>query len=254
MRAHTSGALVFQPFVQYHTAMENGKIYDLAVAWTWEYDLDFVALIEEETQRADKTVLQIREENVEEIFDALKKERIQIRYLLDRASDESELFQPLARWVLKRFRSGESPTIYSINPIDEQQRAADKATMHLEFLSHGINVPYSIIVSPYEHRREVELSLTELAKLGRPFIIKPANTTGGGLGVVMGAESLKEIIDARQSHKKDKYLLQETVYPAMLYRQAGMVPCVLRIWSNYSVLVGRPNTYLYINDCRRTGR
>ena len=30
---------------------------------------------------------------------------------------------------------------------------------------------------------------------------------------MMGAESLKEIIDARQSHKKDKYLLQETVYP-----------------------------------------
>jgi hypothetical protein len=52
-----------------------------------------------------------------------------------------------------------------------------------------------------------------LAKLGRPFIIKPANTTGGGIGVVMGAESLKEIIEARQSHKNDKYLLQETIKP-----------------------------------------
>lgn len=197
--------------------MEERRSYDLAVAWTWEYDLDFITLMKEHAQRCGKTFLQIQENNVEEIFDALKKERIQIRYLLDRASDESELFQPLARWVLKRFRTGEFPMMYPINPPDDQQQAADKATMHLEFLSHGINVPYSIIVSPYDHRREVELSLTELANLGRPFIIKPANTTGGGLGVVMGAESLKEIIDARQSHKKDKYLLQETVYPAMLY-------------------------------------
>jgi len=212
-----AGTLVFQPFVQYHAGMEDGQTYDLAVAWTWEYDLDFVLLMEEYAKRSGITFLQIREDHVEETFDALKKGHLQIRYLLDRASDESELFQPLARWVLKRYRSGESRAIYPINPLDELQQAADKATMHLEFLSHGINVPYSIIVSPYDHRREVELSLTELAKLGRPFIIKPANTTGGGLGVVMGAESLKEIIDARQAHKKDKYLLQETVYPAMLY-------------------------------------
>jgi len=197
--------------------MEDGRSYDLAVAWTWEYDSGFVALIAEQAQQLGKTILQIRTENVDEVFEALKKERIQLHYLLDRASDECESFQPLARWVLKQFRSNESPAISPINPIDAQQQAADKATMHLEFLSHGINVPYSIIVSPYDYKREVELSLTELAKLGRPFIIKPANTTGGGLGVVMGAESLKEIIDARQSHKKDKYLLQETVYPSMLY-------------------------------------
>jgi hypothetical protein len=212
-----AGVLVSQPFVWYHTGMEDGRSYDLAVAWTWEYDSDFVALIAEAAQRSGKTLLQIQAENVEEVFEALKKGRIKIRCLLDRASDESELFQPLARWVLKQFRGSEAPTIYPINPMDAQQQAADKATMHLEFLTHGINVPYSIIVSPYDHKREVELSLTELAKLGRPFIIKPANTTGGGIGVVMGAESLKEIIDARQAHKKDKYLLQETVYPATLF-------------------------------------
>jgi hypothetical protein len=100
-----------------------------------------------------------------------------------------------------------------INLHDLQIRAADKATMHLEFLAHNIEVPYTIIISPYNHKQEVELSITELAKLGRPFIIKPANTTGGGVGVVMGAETLKEIIDARQSNKNDKYLLQETIKP-----------------------------------------
>jgi hypothetical protein len=62
----------------------------------------------------------------------------------------------------------------------------------------------------------VELSLSELARLGRPFIIKPANTTGGGVGVVIGAESLKDVIETRQHHKNDKYLLQEKIIPAIL--------------------------------------
>jgi hypothetical protein len=88
--------------------------------------------------------------------------------------------------------------------------------MHLEFLTHNIEVPYTIIISPYNHKNEVELTLSELAKLRRPFIIKPANTTGGGIGVVIGAETLKEVIDARQSHKNDKYLLQETITPTIL--------------------------------------
>jgi hypothetical protein len=93
--------------------------------------------------------------------------------------------------------------------------------MHLEFLSRGIHVPYTIIISPYTHRKEVELSLSELALLGRPFIIKPANTTGGGIGVVLGAESLKDVLETRQHHKNDKYLLQEKVIPIELDHHRG---------------------------------
>ena len=88
--------------------------------------------------------------------------------------------------------------------------------MHLEFLSMNINVPYTIIISPYNHRKEIELTVSELALLRRPFIIKPANTTGGGIGVVTGAETLKDVLEARQHHRNDKYLLQETIKPISL--------------------------------------
>jgi len=107
--------------------------------------------------------------------------------------------------------------------------------MDLEFLSRGLAVPYTIITSPYAHKREVELSLTELAKLVRPFIIKPANTTGGGIGVVLGAESLNDAIETRQHHKNDKYLLQEKVDPTsfgekracfrVFYAFGSTIPC-----------------------------
>jgi hypothetical protein len=193
--------------------MEPLKIYDFAVAWNWEYDREFIQLVQELFRLNNLSVLEIRAENVEEIFNMLKKGKLQFRYFLDRASDEDDAFQPLARFILQQFRTGDGTSMRPINLRDFQLRAADKATMHLEFLAHDIEVPYTIIISPYNHKQEVELTITELAKLGRPFIIKPANTTGGGIGVVMGAETLKEIIEARQSHKNDKYLLQETIKP-----------------------------------------
>jgi hypothetical protein len=189
------------------------QIYDLAVAWNWEYDRDFVRLVQEAFRLNNLSILEIRTENVEEIFNMLKKGEIKFHYFLDRASDEDDAFQPLARFTLQQFQTNSEILIRPINHRNFQIRAADKATMHLEFLAHKIDVPYTIIISPYSYKEEIELSITELAQLGRPFIIKPANTTGGGIGVVMGAETLKEIIEARQSHKNDKYLLQETIRP-----------------------------------------
>ena len=208
------GQLVLQLLSDYlDTEMELLQTYDFAVAWNWEYDREFIRLVREVFRVKNLSLLEIRTENVEEIFNKLKKEKLQFRYFLDRASDEDDAFHPLARFVLQQFRAGEGTPARPINLHDLQLRAADKATMHLEFLAHNIEVPYTIIISPYNHKKEVELTISELAKLGRPFIIKPANTTGGGIGVVMGAETLKEIIEARQFHKNDKYLLQETIQP-----------------------------------------
>jgi hypothetical protein len=193
--------------------MEPYNTYDLAVAWNWEYDREFVKLVQEVFRLRNLSVLEIRTENIGEYFNLLKNGKLQFRYFLDRASDEDEVFQPLARFVLQQFRVRDGTSMRPINLYESLIRAADKATMHLEFLAHNIDVPYTIIISPYNHKQEIEFTISELAKLGRPFIIKPANTTGGGIGVVMGAESLKEIIEARQSHKNDKYLLQETIRP-----------------------------------------
>jgi hypothetical protein len=140
---------------------------------------------------------------------ALISGTIRVGTFLDRADPDEEPFAVLSAAMVA---SGAR----CLNPADAMQKAADKATMHLEFLSHGIAVPYTIIISPYSRERQVELSLEQLARLGRPFIIKPANTTGGGAGVITGAETLKDVIDSRKHHKDDKYLLQERVVPAEL--------------------------------------
>jgi len=186
---------------------------DLAVAWSWEQDADFVRLLEDRASAAGLRTLQIHSDNLARVTEELEAGKMSVSVLLDRASDEDEAFLGLARYVLQRYRGGAGQFPRPINPLDLQMRAADKATMHLEFISSGIHVPYTIIISPFNETREVELSLSELERLGRPFIIKPANTTGGGVGVVLGAETLKQVIEARQLHRSDKYLLQETIIP-----------------------------------------
>ena len=52
------------------------------------------------------------------------------------------------------------------NPYRNIHHAIDKATMHLEFITAGINVPYSIIIPPHKERENLVLSINDLAILG----------------------------------------------------------------------------------------
>lgn len=185
------------------------EIIDIGLAWDWEFDREFIFGLENECIAHGLSTFRIEPHNVESVTRLVRTRKLQFRTFLDRASDSDENFLPLARTIARS-----STFVY--NEYAMVDYAKDKANMHLALMGEGINVPYTIIISPYNKHTEVELSLTELAHLGRPFIIKPANTTGGGLGVVVGAETLKEILETRQHHKNDKYLLQETVHPADL--------------------------------------
>ncbi|MBI4534837.1 MAG: hypothetical protein HY708_01075 [Ignavibacteriae bacterium] len=188
--------------------------FHLAVAWDWEFDREFVEVLEFCLHAENLLFYSISHHNTLETLRKLQKEELSFGAFLDRASDADENFTALSRAI-------RNSDVLSINPPEVVQHAIDKATMHLEFLTKGLHVPFTIIISPYNKKREVELSLSDLARLGRPFIIKPANTTGGGVGVILGAETLKDVVDSRQHHKNDKYLLQEKIQPTFLNGQKG---------------------------------
>jgi glutathione synthase/RimK-type ligase-like ATP-grasp enzyme len=211
--------------------------YTLAVAWDWVFDREFVTLLEKAVLHQGKSVFSITHHNVNEALHGVHTGALTFASFLDRASDTDERFRPLAHVLAKQVAR-------TINPQDRMHHAADKAIMHVEFLARGIEVPYTLIISPFNRKREVELSLTDLAKLGRPFIIKPANTTGGGTGVILGAETLKDVIDSRQHHKNDKYLLQEKIAPAELSGR----PAWFRIFWVFGVVLScwwNPETHHY---------
>jgi len=182
------------------------ETFDLAVAWDWEYDRDFIGILETRLRHNGLLFYSVSHHNLDETLQRLRAGGLRFRSFLDRASDSDERFLPLVRFIRRA-------STYVLNPPEAVRHAADKATMHLELLAKGVHVPFTIIITPYSKKKEVELSITDLAHLGRPFIIKPANTTGGGTGVILGAETLKDVIESRQHHKNDKYLLQEKIRP-----------------------------------------
>jgi len=190
--------------------------YDIGIAWTWEYDEPFVQLIERLALQRSLSVFQITRENIFDTIEMYKERKIWFRFFFDRASDEDDTFLHLANMINEEWKRNPFLAPHPINPLERLKWASDKATMHLEFMSNGIHVPYTIIISPFADQQEVHLSVSELAQLGRPFIIKPANTTGGGVGVVMGAETLAHVLEARKTYSRDKYLLQETIVPVEL--------------------------------------
>lgn len=181
----------------------------LAIAWNWEFDADFVFGIERECKSRNISTYRIDPHNLDQTINELRLKRLSFRAFFDRASDADTAFLPLVE-ILR------SPKIRVINPHEHVVHAVDKATMHLELITHGIHVPNTIILPPYNKSGRVDVTRSDVERIGIPFVIKPANTTGGGTGVVMNARTLPEVAEARKLHRDDKYLIQETIIPKSL--------------------------------------
>lgn len=179
---------------------------DLGIAWEWEYDQAFIEQLQNVCAQAGLSTCVVSPANVEKVTAEYRARKLSFAVYLDRGSDAAKEFLPLAQLV-------EQSNSRIINRYSAMQWAMDKATMHLEFLEAGLDVPYTIILSPYNKQPKVEISAFD--KLGRPFVIKPA-IGGGGVGVVTGAETLADVLQARMSQNRQKYLLQKKVEPVRL--------------------------------------
>ena len=69
--------------------------YDLCLAWNWEYDADFVGLVEAACSRRGLTCLSVTPVNLGEVLTRLAGREISFRTFFDRASDADPAFQPL---------------------------------------------------------------------------------------------------------------------------------------------------------------
>jgi hypothetical protein len=175
--------------------------YDTCIAWNWRYDSDFVALFVEQCSSQGLSVLVITTEMLENTQKALESGTIKFRTFIDRASDTNKKFLPLNQWASDH-------GAFSINPHEQAMRALNKATMHLELITAGINTPYTIILPPYEEQPVIQSM--DIHKLGENFFIKPAHG-GGGEGVVRLANTLHDVLIARQTFPADYYLLQRHI-------------------------------------------
>ena len=180
--------------------------YDLCLAWNWEYDADFVHLIEAACAVRGLSLLQATPASLDQVLTGLENGEITYTTIFDRASESDSRFQPLVDWATRH-------NSFHINPQKRTIWSGDKATMHLEFISRGIYTPYTIILSPYARYTSIDLS--DLEPLGTSFAIKPA-CEGGGNGVILEANSWEQVLQARQQYPNEKYLLQAHVTTRIL--------------------------------------
>ena len=129
--------------------------------------------------------------------------------LIDRASDVHGSLRPALDRLVQRGTQ-------IINEPARVEWCRDKATMHLELVSGGINVPYGIIASRGD---SPEFTFAEACeKLGLPFVIKPSEG-GGGDGVILDAMTAYDIEEALKKSPTGKIVLQKKISPQILAEQ-----------------------------------
>lgn len=180
--------------------------FDLCLTWTWEYDADFVALLDSACRAQRRSLFQITPNNLDEMLSCLLAGDVAFRTLYDRACDFDPRFLPVVEWASRH-------AAREVNPHERASRSWDKATMHLDFITAGLQTPYTIILSPFDE--EPVSPAIDLSPLGECFIIKPAHG-GGGDGVIVEAMTLAQVRAAQQQHPADKYLLQTCINPVRL--------------------------------------
>ena len=80
------------------------KLYHFVIATDWEYDLEFINLMEEYALEKNISTYVVKNYNLKETIELIKKGEINFSFLLDRASDTSPEFLPLQNLL---FSSGQ---------------------------------------------------------------------------------------------------------------------------------------------------
>ena len=123
------------------------KIIDIALSTDWDYDRDFINLLEQQAKDLGLTTYVIWTGILDHIYSKLQEGDLKFQFLLDRASDTTPEFYKIQKWVKEH--QGQI-----FESLEKLQWASDKATMHLEFLAHGLHTPYTYIMTPYERQKQ----------------------------------------------------------------------------------------------------
>jgi hypothetical protein len=179
--------------------------YDLCLPWYWEYDDAFVGMVERACIEQGISLWQIKPNNLLESITALYTGTTTFKTLLDRGQGEL-VFKPISRWACEH-------GAHRINPAELSAWSEDKTTMHLEFISAGLNTPHTIVLASF--LEQPVIPEIDLAPLGEKFVIKPSNG-GGGEGVIINASSMDQILRARMEFPQQKYLIQSHITPQVI--------------------------------------
>lgn len=178
----------------------------VGLAWNWQHDGDFIYLLDRTLHQAGLSSFVVGPHNLAQTCLELRNGERQFKWFLDRASDEDRNFLVLNQFLQSRGTK-------FLNAHDHYLRASDKAEIHRDLLSCGLQLPLTLILPP--HDREPEFDARLIENFAKPFVVKPARG-GGGRGVLTGATRAEEVAQNRTTHRDQRYLIQQSIDPQQL--------------------------------------
>ena len=179
---------------------------------THKLDADdfFIHRVEQHCAEAGLNFFLIEPLWVEAFHEGLRQGHLWPRVLVNMHSEHhqpEDIYHRLVRLAQERHTQ-------IIDPLDRAIEAFDKARLHPRLLSHGIPVPFTIIV-PNEIISHFQLSDEDRAALGKPFVIKPGMGYGRN-GVILDATGEADLIRSAAAWPDKHYLLQRRIVPGEL--------------------------------------
>jgi len=236
------------------TARRSSEIH-FGIAWNWEHDRDFVTLLDRASLNAGLSCYLIGPHNLQQTYLEVQNGERNFSYFLDRASDEDPRFLQLNQLL-------QTKSTKFINAHHHYQRSIDKANIHGELLAHGLQLPLTIILPPYESEPNFDPRVIE--PLTKPFVVKPAKGSGG-FGVLVGATRPDDVSQTRAKFRNQRFLVQQRIEPQILgtrrawfrvYNVCGrVIPCW---WDDathrYSVITPMDSPQVKVDELSRIVR
>ncbi|MBM3253823.1 MAG: hypothetical protein FJZ16_06205 [Candidatus Omnitrophica bacterium] len=211
------------------------RVFDLAIAWNWEFDRDFVFQINDICLKKGLKPYLIHPYNLYETLQLIREKLIKFRYFFDRASDTDSRFIELVQLLQKK-------RVLFVNHPDRLKWIDDKVLVHMELINNKVPVPTTYIYYPTDERQAI---LNKIKQVGVPFVVKPAHSVErGGMGVLLNAHTVEDAYHWHNRYKDFIFLLQKQIDPCLMEKKPA--------WFRVYYILGRvipswwdPQTHIY---------
>jgi len=178
---------------------------DLLIIWAWEFDTPFIKLLQAACERHGLSHHSISEADLKHLPNELSTGNLTARCVIDRAWDWGGEYAIHTDSVTQHVS-------HVLNAYAKVRESWNKPHMHYTLMSHGLRVPYLMILPSVD--KEAEIAARDLQALGAQFSIKGAHS--GGSGVLQPKSLWSNVLSARQDWRDDETLVQAWVTPRML--------------------------------------
>ncbi|HYE33423.1 MAG TPA: hypothetical protein VEH27_18515 [Methylomirabilota bacterium] len=186
------------------------RTYDLVMTHALDSDDFFIHRVQEHCAARGLNFFLADPHWVQLLHDKIAAGEVTVRALLNMHSEHHLPDDPFHRLVRLAHERGAAV----IDPPELAAAGFDKANLHPKLAKAGLKAPATVIV-PREQVGTFQLSESDRAALGAPFVIKPSMGYGKK-GLVLDAQDERDIERSASAWASPAYLLQKKITPRFI--------------------------------------